>query len=432
MGRDSKKIKLKVYSYKKFVGTLTKAPDSSISFQYENDWIDDKNCFAISTSLPLSIKPFYGEEVSFYFDNLLPDSQKIRRAVAEKFGAASTRHFDLINVIGKDCVGSLMFLHVDEELPDLSKMKVTLLNEKSIAEKIRGLEFDSPLGMQEGDFRLSLAGAQEKMALTYYRNNWYEPKSFTPTSHIMKKKMANIMGKYDFSSSIDNEWICLWLCRKFGIKSANAKIEEFEDQKIISVERFDRFWHKKIIYRIPQEDMCQALGVSSLNKFERSRGPSIKDFMDILLSSISADEDRKDLFKAVIFYDLLHNTDAHAKNFSLMLTKHGYKLTPMYDVLSAHFLRDQDKEYHSNLKSVLSVNGKFQYKEITKYDWYQEAKNCDLNKEVVDEIFNELRSSLNEFKFEDSELDEKLDHKNLTTILEGLKERAAVVLGECI
>jgi serine/threonine-protein kinase HipA len=146
--------------------------------------------------------------------------------------------------------------------------------------------------------------------------------------------------------------------------------------------------------------------------------------MDFLLASINSKEDRKNLLKVIVFYDLLHNTDSHAKNFSIILSKYGFKLTPMYDVLSAHFLLGQDKEYHSKLRGVISINGKYIYNEITKDDWYIEARKCGINKNIVDEIFSELAESLNEFSYDKSELPADLDLEQLDLIISGVNQRA--------
>jgi serine/threonine-protein kinase HipA len=150
--------------------------------------------------------------------------------------------------------------------------------------------------------------------------------------------------------------------------------------------------------------------------------------MDFLLASINSKEDRKNLLKVIVFYDLLHNTDSHAKNFSIILSKHGFKLTPMYDVLSAHFLLGQDKEYHSNLRGVISINNKFIYNQITKDDWYIEAKNCGINKDTVDEIFSELKKSLTELTYDKSELPVDLDLEQLDLIISGVRQRTKIYI----
>lgn len=109
---------MNVYLNTELVGKPEKAPNGAIQFEYAKVWIEKG--YAISLSLPLSKKAFKGTEVSFYFDNLLPDNEKIRDTIAQKFKAESTSQFDLLYAIGKECVGALSFF--DENMtPDFSK-----------------------------------------------------------------------------------------------------------------------------------------------------------------------------------------------------------------------------------------------------------------------------------------------------------------------
>ena len=123
------------------------------------------------------------------------------------------------------------------------------------------------------------------------------------------------LASIDFQTSVDNEWICLYLARACGISAAKADIAIFEDQRVLSVERFDRIWKENILRRIPQEDFCQATGTSPILKYERKGGPSLRKMMTLLSSSNNATADRRRFFKTALFNDLIHNTDSHAKNF---------------------------------------------------------------------------------------------------------------------
>lgn len=163
MGRKKATKGLRVYLNGANVGILKKNASGLISFMYSEEWIQDG--FAISQSLPIQEQEYKGEVVSRYFDNLLPDNEDIKKLVAQKFGAESTRPFDLLEVAGKDCVGALSFISEDREEPQIFEMNYSKLTAKKIAHKIRGLGSFTPLGMEEEDFRLSIAGAQEKTAL---------------------------------------------------------------------------------------------------------------------------------------------------------------------------------------------------------------------------------------------------------------------------
>jgi serine/threonine-protein kinase HipA len=415
MGRKKQVKSLKVYLNNIQVGLLVKQTSGAIEFRYVDEWI--KEGFPISLSLPLSEKVFRGDKASFYFDNLLPDNRKILEAIAAKFKAESTRQFDILHTVGKDCVGALSFIDEEETYLSFDKMKVKDISDGEIANRIKKLATDNPLGMDEGDFRISLAGAQEKMALLRWKDRWYEPQGQTPTSHIFKKKMGVILGGIDFHSSVVNEWASLNIAQQLGLKTCSAEILEFMDEKVLCIERFDRAWKENILKRIPQEDLCQALGVSPQLKYERDGGPSIALIMELLQRSNNSSEDRKNLFKLSMINDLLHNTDGHAKNVSIYILRGGFALTPMYDILSAHFIKYQNPARYELLRSSWSVNGKLRFSEITLNDWKSEALNCGLRAEVFDEICHDLAEGIKglDLAFVDSHIEQ---------ILEGTLERA--------
>ena len=432
MGRNKIVQNLKVYLGRNKIGILKRKTDGSTEFRYDNEWI--KNGYAISISLPLADRVFIGEKAYFYFDNLLPDNKRILEAVAQKFEAPSINAFDILSVIGRECVGALSFFDENEEPVFLEKMNVRLIGEAEIAKRLRGLAGDNPLGMdEEGDFRISIAGAQEKMALLYRKGKWWEPRGATPTSHILKKSMGTLFGgssetPIDFTTSVDNEWICLKLAEQFQIDVAKAEIVQFEDQRVLSVERFDRQWKDNLLIRIPQEDFCQATGTSPVLKYEKKGGPSIERMMSILASSANANTDKKMFFKTLLFNDLIYNTDSHAKNFSLFDLRVGYTLTPMYDLLSAHFFKSTHQTRYENLKSSLQVNEKEKFSEITLADWQAEAIKGGLSKEIFEEIANEIHLSVKNLALNEMQRPGSLDLKQLEQIFEGIEQRARKLL----
>lgn len=421
MGRKKITKQLNVFLEKNRIGVLTKQTTGAIEFRYTPEWIEKG--FSISLSLPLEDKFFVGDQAAFYFDNLLPDNKIIIEAIAKKVNAESSRQFDLLAAIGRECVGALSFFPTDFTPVFAPKMSVRIIKDFEIADRIRGLATNNPLGMDEGDFRLSLAGVQEKMALLYHKGKWFEPRGQTATSHILKKNMGTIAGGINFDKSVDNECICLFLAKKAGIKTCHAQIVTFEDQRVLSVERFDRVWKENFLYRIPQEDLCQSFGIPPNLKYERSGGPSIRNMMKLLERSNNAEEDRKLFFKTVFFNDLIFNTDGHAKNFSIFLTRHGFALTPMYDLLSAHFMCGRHETRYKNLRSSLSVNGKFHYSQIGLRNWEKESQSCSLPSEVFDEICQEFLifgKNLNSYQMD---LSNDVDKDEYRKIIEGTKNR---------
>jgi serine/threonine-protein kinase HipA len=191
----------------------------------------------------------------------------------------------------------------------------------------------APLGLDEsGEFRISLAGAQEKTALLHWEDKWQVPHGATATTHILKPEIGKVSNGVDLSQSIENEHLCMRL-RAAG----RPQIQEFGNTRALVVERFDRLWTRDgRLLRLPQEDCCQALSVPPTRKYEPDGGPGMRQIFDLLKASDEPEGDQRTFFKAQIVFWLLGATDGHAKNFSIFLLPGGrFRLTPLYDVMSA-------------------------------------------------------------------------------------------------
>lgn len=431
MGRKKKLKELAVYLNGAKVGSLKKEPSGMVAFQYAADWIQEG--FAISQSLPIQEQEYRGEIVTRYFDNLMPDNDAIKRLVAAKFGAESTRAFDLLEVVGRDCVGALSFLPSESETPPIFEMNYSKLSHKEIAQKIRGLASSSPLGMEDHDFRLSLAGAQEKTALLRIGKNWCEPHGQTPTTHIIKSPLGALGMNVNFADSVDNEWASLFIMRQFGLRTCHASIENFEDQRVLVVERFDRRWLKDgeqdVILRLPQEDMCQALGVSPYQKYQNEGGPGVTKIATFLTASQN-EQDRFNFFKSIIVFDLLYATDGHAKNFSIAFNQNGFKLTPFYDVMSGYFLHQREKKPLQHLRLAMSVghSNHYHFSKINKRHYEESAKKCLISAQDYERIMAEVKQSFLKLDYDTKELDQELDQRTLDCIITGMKKRADKIL----
>ena len=169
---------------------LTRQPSGAIEYTYDTDWLDWEHAMPLSLSLPLRENPYRGEPVSAVFENLLPDSDKLRHLVAERVGARGTDAYSMLTKIGHDCVGALQFISGDKEVPDATgKIKGETINEATI-EKILNRLGQAPLGLTSDDaFRISIAGAQEKTALLWYDGQWIKPHGTTPTTHLIKTQI---------------------------------------------------------------------------------------------------------------------------------------------------------------------------------------------------------------------------------------------------
>lgn len=431
MGRKKQQKTLNVYLNGSLVGDLHKDTSGQASFQYAEDWLSTD--FAISNSLPVREQEFRGEVVSRYFDNLLPDNEDIKKAMATKFGAESTRPFDILGVVGRDCVGALSFLPEGAPPPPEFELTSTKLTEKKIAKKIRGLSTASPLGMEDGELRLSIAGAQEKTALLRLDGKWHEPIGMTPTTHILKTPIGALGEDISFADSVDNEWASLFLSRKFGLRTCHAWIESFEDQRVLVVERFDRKWvtqkEDKFLLRLPQEDMCQALGVSPYKKYQSEGGPGCVAISHFLVGSKNVD-DRLAFFRGLMVFDLLYATDGHAKNFSVALTRSGFELTPYYDVTGGYFLHKSEKRPIQKMKLAMSVgdSNHYSFNKVRLRHYAESAKKCSIGKDDFEALCADLKARVEGLTITDKELDKDLNHDTLALILEGIQQRARLIL----
>ena len=279
-------------------------------FAYAETWPGSISARPLSLSMPLAqgTAPFSGETVENYFDNLLPDSLDIRKRVAARFGAACTRAFDLIEKIGRDCVGAVQLLAQGEPPIDVRQIHARPLSEADIEQLLSDTLAAPGLGSDDGDdaLRISLAGAQEKTALLRHEGQWCLPLGATPTTHILKLPLGQLgRSRADFSSSVENEWLCSRLALAFGLPAAECHIEQFGAYKVLAVERFDRALLGTWWARLPQEDFCQVLGIAPGLKYENQGGPGMSAILAQLRGSSRATSDRETFLASQLFFWLL-------------------------------------------------------------------------------------------------------------------------------
>lgn len=375
MGRRSHSRSLSIWTNGVRVGRWTVPARGEMELQYDVDWVRADVGRPLSLSLPFNLQnlPLKGERVANYFDNLLPDSDAIRRRVAERFRTGSVDPFDLLKAIGRDCVGAVQILE-DEEIPEgFDRIEGVPLSEEDIERHL--IETVTPRAFAAGrdpdaDFRISLAGAQEKTAFLWWGGQWLAPRGATSTSHIFKLPLGLVGGRRaDFSTAVDNEWLCLKLLKAYGLDVAEASIATFGQQRVLVVERFDRRVapNGQWLMRLPQEDFCQVEGCSPLRKYENEGGPGLKALFATLRQSVNAAVDMRTLMAAQILFWLLRAPDGHAKNFSIQLLPRGrFQLTRLYDVMSAYpVLGDGANQWSPfEIKLAMALIGKNRHYEM--------------------------------------------------------------------
>lgn len=344
MGRRSHTRGLGLWMNGEFVGTWTTSPAGD-ELRYDATWLRSPQRRPLSLSLPFrpDNAPHRGPAVRDYFENLLPDSAAIRSRLATRFRTATPEAFDLLEQIGRDCVGALQILPDGQDPGDVRHVQARPLDEAGVARALQAAVTPGGLGDPDTDvnaFRISIAGAQEKTALLWHQGQWWCPEGATPTTHILKLPLGRVGNlKLDLRDSVENEWLCAQILDAYGLPVARCHPLRFEGQRALGVERFDRRWADDgtWLIRLPQEDLCQATATPAHAKYEADGGPGIDRILGVLGGSTHSQRDKANFFRAQLLFWLLCAPDGHAKNFSLALHAGGtFSMTPLYDIVSAY------------------------------------------------------------------------------------------------
>jgi len=399
MGRLSKSRALSIWMNGERVGEWRLPAGGGQELIYAESWLASTAARPISLSFPLrpSQEP-YRAGVEAFFENLLPDNRQIRERIQRRFQTHSADAFDLLQEIGRDCVGALQLLPEEAEPREIKRITAERLTAAGVG-RLLAASLGPGFGPEEKTddaFRISLAGAQEKTALLWHEGAWHKPTGATPTTHIFKLPMGVSPHGIDLSTSVENEWLCAQIVREFGVPVAPCQMAAFGDYKTLVVERFDRrlapdgaWW-----LRLPQEDFCQATATPPALKYENEGGPGIRKIMELLLGSQRAEEDRRDFMRTQLVFWLLAAIDGHAKNFSLFLQSGGaYQLTPRYDILSAYPMlgHGHGRLAPQKITMAMAVEGKnrhYHWERIQARHWIETARRCGIAdmKEILADV----------------------------------------------
>ncbi len=231
----------------------------------------------------------------------------------------------------------------------------------------------------------------------------------------------------DLSDSCENEWLCAQIAQAFGLPVAHCEIIYFEEVKVLAVERFDRqlSLDKTWLMRLPQEDMCQALGISPHLKYQSDGGPGISEIMRLLLGSANALQDRDQFYRSQILFWLLAAIDGHAKNFSVFIEPEGnYRLTPLYDIMSAHPLIVEKQLQTKKIKMAMALKAKnnhYLWHQIQRHYFLEAAKSANYSVEraevILDDMLNQVDSVIEQVS---AKLPKKFSRKISQPIFDGM------------
>jgi serine/threonine-protein kinase HipA len=327
---------LDVYIDETFAGSLLRARDRSVTFEYDEAYADSPDTTALSLSMPKSRLAHREDLAGAWLANLLPDSEKKLERIAASVGTRSIQPFDLLAHIGHDVAGAVQVFPEGTTPKDDSDLVER--TESHIADELRGLRAD-PDYVPDEFGRWSLPGQQGKIALVLTGERWYAPTGTAASTHILKIGPDGIAGG-DLA-----EFVTLRAAHFCRIAAPHAWLHRFEDQLAVVVERYDRQTdHARVtqvgqvprVRRIHQEDMCQVLGVRPGLKYQADGGPSAKEIADALwrLPARSREVSVQRFAQLLIFNALTYSPDAHAKNYSVLLQGSEATFAPAYDLMS--------------------------------------------------------------------------------------------------
>ncbi|WP_263377841.1 type II toxin-antitoxin system HipA family toxin [Granulicella paludicola] len=370
---------LDVYLHSEFVGHLTQDNGGQMIFQYAESWLERPGAAPLSQSLPLRKERFSRNECRGYFGGILPEESK-REIIARNLGISARNDYAMLEQIGGECAGAVTFVSVGEPLPE-SDYRYRTLSSEELAAVLRELPKRPLLAGEEG-IRLSLAGAQDKVAVRVDGGEISLPLGGAPSTHILKP------GGDRFEGVVANEALCMKLAAAIGIPTAKVEARSVEGMEYLLVERYDRIYRadlgqEPVLERLHQEDFCQALGIVSEMKYQKEGGPSLKQCFALLREVSSTPViDLSRLLDEVIFNYLVGNNDAHGKNFSLLYRGIGtgdmrVSLSPLYDSLSTVYYPEVSRSM------AMKLGGQYSSEKVMPPNFEQFAEEAGLAKPMV-------------------------------------------------
>ena len=372
---------LDVYLHETYAGRLIQDKAGMLSFAYDEVYAKGDNP-ALSVSMPLQLEPYGGSAARAFFSGLLPDDILLYR-LAKYLGVSEKNPFALLEIVGGECAGALALYPKGVKPPKATEQDVEILDNKKVIE-ILDLLKRRPLLVGEEGIRLSLAGAQNKIAVGVSDGKIALIKGTTPTTHVLKPLITDIT---DIKDSVHNEFFCMRLAKLIGIDVPSVEIHFLDEMPYFLVERYDRIKQDdgNHVKRLHQEDFCQALGIMPEIKYEREGGPSISRCQKIINEHSSKPAlDQMNFLQRIIFNYIIGNDDAHGKNFSLLYKNKKPELSPAYDILSTAVYPDLAKTM------AMKIGGKYKYREVLPRHWHRIVPDTVVARERLEQQIKDI------------------------------------------
>jgi len=385
---------------------LTEGPGGALQLQYLESWIQE-NGFPVSTRLPVSQDTYEHEQVAPFVATFLPEGETLRKRLENLLHVDAAHDFGLLSVIGRECAGALSFWPEDEEPTNAAPRYIPLSDAEFNSWKEYAHQL--PLQFPGRTIRLSLAGVQSKAALYFDdEDEAYLPENGAPTTHILKPR---IQGCWPNSAFVE-----LMTMRIAQSVLGQDRVPDSDVwRNCYRVRRFDRLRAKTGVNRLHQEDFCLALGRMPNQKYEAGSPQErlLRPCFD-LIDALGEREmirspavERFRLLDQVIVNVLLHNPDAHLKNYAFLYQEDGaLEIAPLYDGLCTHGLRFESSDasawdqgtgpaVHTRKLSLRIGNAEL-IDRVGMEDWEVFAEECGFTQAFVRRRVRQLAESVGE------------------------------------
>ena len=361
-------------------GEITRPDSGNIKFQYDSDYSLDST--PVSLSMPVGFIPYPKYRALPFIQGLVPDNPNALRALGLRFGIDPRDPFELLKHIGSEVAGALEFVSENSS----EEHQSVILDDAEIARRLNAKLDEYRSGRASETFvdRLSLAGAQPKLVLNFDGKTWRLPGIDAISTHIIKP----VPDAWQNLDVIEHQ--TLLAAQKLGLKTAKSEIKTFDGVECFVTERFDRKVLNGVTTRVHQEDLCQALSITPEKKYQFEGGPGIKKISK-LLSSLPNEEDQKpaaeEFYKQLVFNVFARCSDAHAKNYSLVLQGRSVSVAPLYDAASTVL-------YPLPQESAMSIGGEYEFRKITDQGLLAEAETLGLNEQWAAEVIEKTKNGI--------------------------------------
>ncbi len=410
-------------------GVLNQNDSGRLSFTYLLDYLAARNATPLAPCLPLRKQPADHNPVRNYFAGLLPDSEQTREQWGKRYSVSPNNPFALLRHVGADAAGAIQVLPPELASTDALPRNTTTVQWLSDAEltnevnALRRNPHDWQTHTHPG--RWSLAGGQGKLALFHENGRWGIPSDSTPTTHILKPGIAGL------TDSHITEYLCQQAARNVGLRAASTSLQPLTDGTTVLVStRFDRQNLDGVWHRIHQVDMCQALGVHPNRKYQSDGGPNISSIADLLNASplLERSDNARQFLQYLAYNYAIGGTDAHAKNFSLLMQGGSIVIAPLYDSASifphTHIFENQS----SPLLLPMNIGHSRKFSDVTVDDWQQVGRKLLINetltislvRETVERTPDAISDAVTEFRTFAKEHELEYDQALLTRLSDGV------------